>query len=97
MRLEPLDASRHAESLFAANAVDEDGRNWVYLPYGPFESLDLYSEWLLSQQGLQDPCFFAIVRLCDNRAIGVASYLRIKPGDGSIEVGHINFLAPADA
>ena len=91
VRLEPLDAANHGESLFAANALDKDGQNWTYLPYGPFENVDQYSAWLRSQQVLNDPCFFAIVRLSDNRAIGVASYLRIKPADGSIEVGHINY------
>ena len=91
VRLEPLEASLHGASLFAANAVDEGGRNWVYLPYGPFDNVDQYSEWLRSQQDLNDPCFFAIVRLSDSRAVGVASYLRIKPADGSIEVGHINY------
>ena len=38
-----------------------------------------------------DPCFFTIVRKRDNRAVGLASYLRIKPQNGSMEVGHINF------
>lgn len=91
VRLEPLDVNRHAESLFAANAMDVEARNWVYLPYGPFDAVGHYSDWLQQQQDLQDPCFFAIVRLFDNRAVGVASYLRIKQADGSIEVGHINY------
>ena len=38
-----------------------------------------------------DPVFFAIIRKIDNKAAGVASYLRVKPNNGSIEVGHINF------
>jgi RimJ/RimL family protein N-acetyltransferase len=37
------------------------------------------------------PYFFAIIDQASNRAIGVASYLRINPQSGSIEVGHINF------
>ena len=35
-RLEPLKASRHAEALYEAHALDAEGRNWTYLPYGPF-------------------------------------------------------------
>ena len=35
--------------------------------------------------------FFAIRRLSDKKPLGVASYLRIKPDIGTIEVGHINF------
>ncbi len=41
-RLEPLLADRHAASLHAANGLDADGRNWTYLPYGPFDRLDAY-------------------------------------------------------
>jgi RimJ/RimL family protein N-acetyltransferase len=38
-----------------------------------------------------DPQFFAIVDPASARAVGVASYLRITPASGSIEVGHINY------
>ena len=34
---------------------------------------------------------FAIIDQATSRAVGVASYLRINPESGSIEVGHINF------
>jgi RimJ/RimL family protein N-acetyltransferase len=38
-----------------------------------------------------DPLFFAIVDKALKRAVGVASYLRIDPRHGSIEVGHLMF------
>ena len=91
VRLEPLDVKRHSTDLFQANALDRDGINWQYLPYGPFETLDAYQKWLAVEVEKTDPCFFAIIRLSDNKAVGVASYLRINPDDGSIEVGHINY------
>jgi RimJ/RimL family protein N-acetyltransferase len=90
-RLEPLDVSKHAEQLFAANALDSHGANWTYLPYGPFESFAEYRAWLELQSGTRDPLFFAIVDHASGEAIGVASYLRISPSCGSIEVGHLNF------
>jgi len=90
-RLEPLDAARHAAQLFAANALDRDGRNWTYLPYGPFAEDDAYVEWVASVAGRDDPQFWAIVDLEKGAALGVASYLRIDPPSGSIEVGHINY------
>lgn len=40
---------------------------------------------------MRDPLFFAIVDSTSGEAIGVASYLRISPSSGSIEVGHLNF------
>ena len=90
-RLEPLEAGAHAEDLFAANATDGEGRIWTYLPYGPFDSLESYRDWVEEMAAKQDPQFFAIVDLATLKAVGVASYLRIDPAIGSIEVGHINY------
>jgi RimJ/RimL family protein N-acetyltransferase len=88
-RLEPLDAARHAAALHEANAADREGRNWTYLPYGPFASAAEYAAWVESVQSLDDPVFFAIVDLASGRPVGVASYLRIDPPNGAIEVGHL--------
>ena len=93
-RIEPLDAERHARELYAANAADTEGRQWTYLAYGPFDSLEAYTAWIQTVSSRSDPLFFAIVDTATQRAAGVASYLRISPELGSIEVGHINF-APA--
>jgi RimJ/RimL family protein N-acetyltransferase len=90
-RVEPLDAAQHAADLHVANLVDKEGRNWTYLPYGPFETLASYAAWAESVAGKPDPMFWAIVDLATGKAVGVASYLRIDPASGSIEVGHINF------
>lgn len=89
-RLEPLEPT-HAESLYAANALDVEGRNWTYLPYGPFETPSEYSRWIEQHCRGSDPLFFAIIDRAQGQAVGVASYLRISPGSGSIEVGHINY------
>jgi RimJ/RimL family protein N-acetyltransferase len=90
-RLEPLDPVRHAAELFAANALDRDGRSWTYLAYGPFDSIDDHLAWMKDTCLGNDPLFFAIVDSGSGKATGVASYLRINPPYGSIEVGHINY------
>jgi len=90
-RVEPLDPSRHGAQLHAAHSLDADGRNWTYLPYGPFATLDSYMTWLRGVAAGDDPMFHAIVDLASGEAVGVASYLRIDPPAGSIEVGHINY------
>jgi len=90
-RLEPLDLARHGASLHNANLLDAEQRNWTYLPYGPFAGLDDYSDWLRSVAGKDDPQFHAILERTTGDAVGVASYLRIDPAAGSIEVGHINY------
>src|SRR6266511_3883263 len=81
-RVEPLDADRHAADLHAANALDVDGRNWTYLPYGPFDALASYAAWAESVAGHDDPQFWAIVDRETDQAVGVASYLRIDPASG---------------
>ena len=90
-RLEALDPDRHASELYEANALDVDGRNWTYLPYGPFATLEDYFVWLSESASKSDPLFFAIIDKAHGKAVGVASYLRIDPRHGSIEVGHLNF------
>lgn len=91
VRLERLDPVRHAEALHRANAADD--RIWDYLPYGPFASLTEYRDWVTRMAAGHDPFFYAIVARATGLAGGVASFLRIDPPAGSIEVGHIN-LAP---
>jgi len=88
-RLEPLDAQRHAAALHAAYAEDREGRLWTYLPYGPFASAAEYAAWVESVESLEDPVFFAIADRASGRPQGVASYLRIDPPNGVIEVGHL--------
>lgn len=90
-RLEPLDADRHSAELFAANQLDTDNRMWTYLSYGPFGTCEQYTEWVHTASRSTDPLFFAIVDLQTNQAVGVASYLRIDPPNGVIEVGHLAF------
>ena len=91
VNLKPLVANQFANELFHSNAIDKEDINWAYLPYGPFENLEDYSKWIESFEVSNDPVFFAIISKKLKKAIGVASYLRINPSIGSIEVGHINF------
>lgn len=90
-RVEPLDPETHAASLHAANARDAEGRMWTYLGCGPFDSYESYRAWMESFCAGSDPLFFAIVDRATNKAIGVASYMRIDPQAGSIEVGHLGY------
>jgi len=90
-RLERLDADRDGQSLFDAYALDSEGRNWTYLPHGPFESYGEFHIWLSDMAKLDDPFFFTIIDAESQTSVGIASYLRITPPAGSIEVGHIHY------
>jgi len=90
-RLEPVKCEVHSEDLYNAFRLDPENRNWTYLPYGPFATLAQFQTWVASSCLGDDPCFYAVIDLTNAVAIGVASYLRIEPAVGVIEVGHINF------
>ena len=92
--VEPVDPARHAADLHAANSLDREGRNWTYLPYGPFDRLENYRLWLDRASAGDDPLFHAIIERRSGRAVGVASYMRIDPAAGVIEVGGINYAPP---
>jgi RimJ/RimL family protein N-acetyltransferase len=87
-RVEPVDVERHAADLFAGNT---NPASWTYLFYGPFPDFDAYRKWLVGISALDDPLFYAIVESASGKALGVASYMRIDPSNGVIEVGHLNF------
>lgn len=89
-RVEPL-AEAHFADLHAANLTDQEHRIWAYLAYGPFETEADYQRWAEGTALGDDPLFHAIVDLETEKPVGVASYLRIEPAIGSIEVGHINY------
>ena len=90
-RVEPVDVARHAADLHEANLENAEGRNWTYLSSDPFAELAAYREWLARMSAGDDPMFHAIVDARSGKAVGVAAYLRIDPGNGVIEVGHINY------
>ncbi len=90
-RLEPLDVARHGEGLWEAASQDKDGSSWTYLPYGPHPTFEAYREHLLAQQASSDPHFYAVIEQGSGQAVGVASFMRIFPEMGSLEIGHIYF------
>lgn len=89
--LAPLDAQTHAQDLYDAFGKGQDRRNWTYLPYGPFDNFDLFNAWLKNVSTGKDPQFYAIQDKQSGVALGMASYCRMQPSMGVIEVGHIHY------
>ena len=87
--LYPLDLKKHSIPLYEAFCKDKDNLNWTYLPYGPFENYEDFKKWLVDFCLTKDPFFFVVVK--KDAVVGLASYLRIKPEVGVIEIGHIHF------
>ena len=89
--LEPIIISRHSKDLYNNFLRDKKNIIWKYLPYGPFKSYGSFKKWLKSFCLNKDPFFYAIYSKRHRQYCGMASYLRITPEHGSIEVGHINY------
>lgn len=89
-QVEPAELVKHSRSLFEAYQKAENSRDWTYLPYGPFSVYAEFEKWMSDTCLGQDPQFYAIVDSHSGRALGLASYLRIQPEVGVIEVGHIH-------
>ncbi|HEU4811501.1 MAG TPA: GNAT family protein [Nocardioides sp.] len=93
VRLEPI-AAAHAEPLFEALCGPEDAPLWTYRPVEAPTDVAAMARDVAALASAADSVTFAIVPTGaedDGRAAGMASYLRIDPGHGSIEVGSIIF------
>jgi len=90
-RVEKLTAA-HADSLWAF--FKDDDSIWTYMSqYGPFGSAAEFSAWVAARAALEDPYAYAIIDLQD-RAVGIATLMDIRPAMRVVEVGHIVY-APA--
>ena len=89
--LEPINMSKHSKDLYLNFSKDEKNRIWIYLPYGPFKTYGSFKKWLKSFCLNKDPFFYSIYARRYKQYCGMASYLRMVPEHGSIEVGHINY------
>ena len=89
--LEPINIRKHSKDLYKNYSLDKKNVIWTYLPYGPFKSHGSFKKWLKSFCLNKDPFFYAVYSKKHNQYCGMASYLRITPEHGSIEVGHINY------
>ena len=91
--LEPLDADRHTAALW--EAVRGHDEVWAWLSDGPYEcEADLYQA-IANKQASSSAVFLAIIP--DGQpsaaAAGYASFMRIEPAHGVVEVGNV-LLAP---
>jgi len=92
--LRPLDGDRDAKALHAqSHPPAADPGLWTYLPSGPYRDPAELRDALRVAAASEDPLFFALVTLPADQPAGVASYLRITPEHGVIEIGHIWFGA----
>lgn len=86
VRLEPL-ALKHTDDLFAAAQPDEI---WEWLVATKPKTREAMREWIKRAEhdiAARTQIWFAIIRRADNRAVGVTSYMDIRPKDRGLEIG----------
>lgn len=72
VELVPQRASAHAADLFAAGHDSEEAlKIWDYLAYGPWPSLEAYTETMRAQSATFDTIFYAIRPLDGPRFEGI--------------------------
>lgn len=92
--VEHVEVERHGTDLWESfQTGDPEGRIWTYLGYGPFADRPAFLAWLKERQASSDPLFYAIVPHHTGKASGMASFMRMTPEHGVIEIGHI-WLSP---
>ncbi len=87
--LRPIDPAGDAGPLYKASREEAI---WTYLFDGPYSDFGEFCRHLEAAARLDDPLRYTIVR--EDRPEGMASYMRIEPGHGCIEIGNIWFGTP---
>jgi len=90
--LEPLDATLHAADLW--NVVRGHDSVWQWLSDGPFATEAEFTPNIEAKRVAKDSIFYAMISAEIGAAAGYASFMRMEPAHGVIEVGNI-LLSPA--
>lgn len=89
VRLEPLDAERHARTLFEAAKAPGAEDRFRYLGEEVPSDFEELHRWASRAAASSDPMFYAVIDKKTNRAEGRQAFLRIDAGHGVVEIGHI--------
>ncbi|MCK9550702.1 GNAT family protein [Aquamicrobium sp.] len=89
VRLEPLEAARHGDELFAASAVADAGSRFAWLPELPPQDRAAFQPWLEKAEASPDPLFFAVIDKASGKVAGRQTLMRIDANNGVAEIGNI--------
>ena len=89
--LEPVNVKKHSKDLFKNFSKDKKDIDWIYMPQGPFKNEISLKKYLKNKNLTGNPFFYTIYSKRLKTFCGLASYLRIKPQVGTIEVGYITY------
>ncbi len=85
----PLDPAAHGGALFEATSGSAHDGLWTYLPAGPFRDRESFDRYLQANAASGESVFFTVMDRARACPAGYASFMRIVPAHGVLEVGHI--------
>lgn len=89
VRLERLDADRHAEGLFEASATAEAEQKFRWLAEPPPADRESFRAWVGKVAASEDPLFYAVIDKASGKVAGRQTLMRIDAANGVIEIGNI--------
>jgi len=94
VRLEPLDAVRHGDGLYAVSSVADADQRFRWLGDYPPESRKAFQPWLDKAAAGDDPLFFVVIDRATGKIGGRQAFLRIDAANGVAEIGNIYWGPP---
>ena len=96
VRLTRPDPQRHVDDVYPATHGEPTAEAvWTYMAYGPFAGAAAMGDWMAERAASRDPLFFTVTDRASGRALGMTSYLNIRPAMGTIEIGNIWYVPAA--
>lgn len=90
VRADPFQAPQDAEALFDVIGGAESAPLWTHIPVGPFNTANELADFFsFCQTNLNWLTY--IFRSPTGEVLGTASYMRVRPEHGSVEVGSVIF------
>lgn len=89
VKLEPLDAEKHGDGLYAASSVADADARFAWLPDHAPQSRAAFQPWLEKAAASPDPLFFAVIDKQSGKVAGRQTLMRIDAANGVIEIGNI--------
>ena len=89
--LTPLDWNQHGDDLAERITGTEHDALWDYMPIGPFADLEQLQAIYEPVRERSDWVTMVILDKATERALGMCSFMRIRPQYGSVEIGCVVF------
>ena len=79
VRLEPLDAARHGDGLFAASTAEDAESRFRWLFESRPDTRAAFQPWLEKVEASEDPLFFTVIDKASGKIAGRQTLMRIEP------------------